>query len=172
MTQLRLWWWVSLSIKVFNLRFIRIQKKITKNHEKQDFIKKLWLLRFAKQVLSKILRLSQEFVTYTVNSHTTRDIRVQNLDKPVYYEMPQKECERLIFYEMAYAFFSNTPKSKTIICGSKSVLKLITRFFKMLTFYVQFFAIFSHFQNQIGKLGHIKKIEHKKWTFKKTRDQF
>ena len=149
-------------------------RKIRKNHAKQDFTKKLWFLRFAKQVLSKILRLSPEFVTYTVNSHTTRAIRVQNLSKPVYYEMPQKECERFIFYGMAYAFFWNTPKSKTIICGFYSVLKLITCFFKCLTFCVRFFEMthFFHFQNQIGKIGHFKKIEHKKWAFKKSCDQF
>ena len=122
-------------------------RKKRKNHAKQDFTKKLWLLRFAKQVLSKILRLSPEFVTYTVNSHTTRDIRVQNLGKPVYYEMLQKECERYIFYGIAYAFFWNTAKSKTIICGSFSALKLITCIFKCPLFYVRFFwnALFFPF---------------------------
>ena len=39
--------------------------------------------------------------------------------------MPQKACERYIFHVMAYAFL-NASKSKNLIFGSISVLKLIT----------------------------------------------
>ena len=92
----------------------------------------------------------------------------------MYYEMPQKECEWYIFYGMAYAFFWNAffwnaQKSKTIICGSVFVLKLITCFYKMPTIYVQFCAItyFSHFKNQVGKLKHIKKLRIKSRHLKK-----
>ena len=60
--------------------------------------------------------------------------------------MPQKACERGFCHVMAFSQSFEMPQNRRI---SFSV-------------HFQFCPTFSHFQNQIGKMGHFKKFGHEK----------
>ena len=83
---------------------------------------------------------------------------------------PKSMWKRILSCDSIFSIFWNAPKSKNFIFGAISVLKLITwQFFEMPHFFIfEFFEMphFPHFQNQIWKMEHFKKFEHKwnrKW---------
>ena len=92
--------------------------------------------------------------------------------------MPQKVCGGYIFHVMAYTFFLNCAKIEqfqffSFSCSkSDHILFFETLHFFMLVFLNAPFSNHLHHSNQYWfENGVFQKIEHKKWSPKKARDQ-